>query len=377
MQKSVKYLTIATERYKDLLVLNNMFSIFFVFTLCIAVSMHSQAAPIEHLNEGLIIVTDQSSFTQKKAGKSAFQQVIVKLNGDPSVLENVEVKRAATNFEQYLVSSTFIQNGNKLIYQAEFNEQKIVGLLRAENLNVWGKRRPSGLFWLAIEDDVNKSKSLITQSSSSEYLDLVQQSAYDRGIELLMPIGDLTDSMNITALDVWGLYSSSIFNKSIRYGTNYVVGARVGIVFDDFSASEKLQLSYFITNGQTIETNEIVGDTVSGLITKFVNEYAAYLASVYSIGTSETGMIYSVTLHISDVNTLAKYRKVLDILTSLTVTQKVELKAQSKDVASFTLTSNVPVQRLKTILKLEQNLREPEYQRVDSAVVIDYEWRGN
>jgi len=377
MQKSAKYLTMASERYKDLLVLNKMFSIFFVFSLCFAVSMHSQAAPIEHLNEGQIIVTDQSSFTQKKAGKSAFQQVIVKLNGDPSVLENLEVKRAATNFEQYLVSSTFVQNGDKLIYQAEFNEQKIVSLLRAENLNVWGKRRPSGLFWLAIEDDVNKSKSLVTQSSSSQYLDLIQQSTYDRGIELLMPIGDLTDSMNLTALDVWSLYSSSIFNKSIRYGTNYVVGARVGIVFDDFSASEKLQLSYFITNGQTIETNEIVGDTVSGLITKFVNEYAAYLASVYSIGTSETGMIYSVTLHISNVNTLAKYRKVLDILTSLTVTQKVELKAQSKDVASFTLTSNVPVQRLKTILKLEQNLREPEYQRVDSAVVIDYEWRGN
>lgn len=336
-----------------------------------------QAAPIEHLNEGQIVVTDQSSFTQKKAGKSAFQQVIVKLSGDPSVLENLEVKRASTNFEQNLVSSTFVQTGTKLIYQADFNEQEIVGLLRAENLNVWGKRRPSGLLWLAIEDDVNKNKSLITQSSSSQYLDLIQQSAYDRGVKLLMPIGDLTDSMNISALDVWGLYSSSIFNKSIRYGTNYVVGARVGIVFDDLSASEKLQLSYFITNGQTIETNEIVGDTVSELITKFVNEYASYLASIYSIGTSDTGKIYPVTLNISNVNTLAKYRKVLDILTSLTVTQKVELKAQSIDVASFTLSSNVPVQRLKTILKLEQNLREPEYQRVNSAVFIDYEWRGN
>lgn len=340
-------------------------------------SQHAQAAPIEHLNEGQIVVTDQSSFTQKQAGKSAFQQVIVKLSGDPSVLENLEVKRASTNFEQFLVSSTFVQNGAKLIYQADFNEQEVVGLLRAENLNVWGNRRPSGLFWLAIEDDVNKNKSLITQSSSSPYLDLIQQSAYDRGVKLLMPIGDLTDSMNISALDVWGLYSSSIFNKSIRYGTNYVIGARVGIVFDDLSASEKLQLSYFITNGQTIETNEIVGDTVSELITTFVNEYASYLASIYSIGTSETGMIYPVTLNISNVNTLGKYRKVLDILTSLTVTQKVELKAQSKDVASFTLSSNVPVQRLKSILKLEQNLREPEYQRVNSAVFIDYEWRGN
>jgi|GEM_PF-1163191 len=377
MQKSLKYLTMVAERYKDLLVLNKLFAIFFVFILCSHGAARSWAASIEHINEGQILVTDQSSFTQKRAGKSAFQQVLVKLSGDPSVLENLEVKRSATNFEQYLVSSTFIQDGDKLIYQAEFNEQKIVDLLRSENLNVWGKRRPSGLLWLVIEDDASKRKSLITQSSSSQYLDLVQQSAYDRGIELLMPIGDLTDSMNVTALDVWGLYSSSIFNKSIRYGTNYVVGARVGIVFDDFSASEKLQLSYFITNGQTIETKEIVGDSITNLIARFVNEYASYLAGLYSIGASETGLIYPVTLNIASVDTLVKYRQVLDILTSLTVTQKVELKAQSKDIASFMLTSNVPAQRLKTILKLEQNLREPEYQRVDSALVIDYEWRGN
>jgi hypothetical protein len=376
MQKSAKYLTIGIERYKDLLVLKKLFSIF-MLTLCSVISMHALSAPIEHLNEGQIIVTDQSNFTQKKAGKRAFQQVVVKLSGDVAVLENLQVKRSATNFEQYLVASTFIQDGDKLLYQAEFNEQKIVDLLRTENLNVWGKRRPSGLLWLVIEDDVSKNKTLVTQSSSSKYLETIDQVTYDRGVELIMPIGDLTDSMNITALDVWGLFSSSIFNKSMRYGTNYVIGARVGIVFDDFSAGEKLQLSYFITNGQTIETNEIVGDNIATLIAQFVNEYATYLATLYSVETSETGQIYSVILNIANVDTLAKYRKVLEILSSLAVTQNVDLSAQSKDVASFTLASNVSVQRLKTILKLEQYLKEPEYQRPDSTIVIDYEWRGN
>jgi hypothetical protein len=376
MQKSAKYLTMGSERHKDLLVLKKLLSIF-MLTFCSVISMHVHSAPIEHLNEGQIIVTDQSNFTQKKAGKRAFQQVVVKLSGDVAVLENLQVKRSATNFEQYLVASTFIQDGDKLLYQAEFNEQKIVDLLRTENLNVWGKRRPSGLLWLVIEDDVSKKKTLVTQSSSSKYLETIDQVTYDRGVELIMPIGDLTDSMNITALDVWGLFSSSIFNKSMRYGTNYVIGARVGIVFDDFSAGEKLQLSYFITNGQTIETNEIVGDNIATLIAQFVNEYATYLATLYSVETSETGQIYSVILNIANVDTLAKYRKVLEILSSLAVTQNVDLSAQSKDVASFTLASNVSVQRLKTILKLEQYLKEPEYQRPDSTIVIDYEWRGN
>jgi hypothetical protein len=376
MQKSPKYLTIAVERSKDLLVLKKSFSIF-VLTLYSVISMHAFSAPIEHLNKGQIIVPDQSNFTQNKAGKRVFQQVVVKLSGDVAVLENLEIKRSATNFEQYLISSIFIQDGDKLLYQAEFNEQKIVDLLRSENLNVWGKRRPSGLLWLAIEDDVSKEKSLVTLSSSSQYLETIEQVAYDRGVALIMPIGDLTDSMNITALDVWGLFSSSIFNKSVRYGTNYVIGARVGSVFDDFSASEKLQLSYFITNGQTIKTNEIIGDDISTLIAQFVNEYATYLATLYSIESSETGQIYSVTLNIANVDTLVKYRSVLEILSSLAVTHNVDLRAQFKDVASFTLASNVPVQRLKTILKLEQYLKEPDYQRPDSSLVIDYEWRGN
>ncbi|MFT6328916.1 MAG: hypothetical protein ACJAYN_000843 [Bermanella sp.] len=375
MQKRSKYLTIASERFKDSLVLNKLLAII-VFTLCLVTSMRCHSTPIDHLNKGQIIVTDQSSFTQKIAGKRAFQQVVVKLSGDVAALENLQVKRSVTNFEQYLVASTFIQDGDKLLYQAEFNEQKVVNLLRSESLNVWGKRRPSGLFWLAIEDDVSKNKTLITQSSTSIYLDTIRQATYDRGVELLMPIGDLTDSMNITVLDVWGLFSSSIFNKSTRYGTNYVIGARVGVVFDDFSARETLQLSYFITNGQTIETNKIVGDDIAVLIAEFVNEYATYLANLYSIEASESGQIYSLSLNIANVNTLIKYRKVLEILSSLTVTQTVELSAQSKDVASFILASNVPLERLKTILKLEQNLREPEYQRLDSAVAIDYEWRG-
>jgi hypothetical protein len=375
MQKRPKYLTMATERYKDLLVLNKLLATI-VFTFCLIISMRCHSTPIDHLNKGQIIVTDQSNFTQKIAGKRAFQQVVIKLSGDVAALENLQVKRSVTNFEQFLVASTFIQDGDKLVYQAEFSEQKVVDLLRSQSLNVWGKRRPSGLFWLAIEDDVSKNKTLITQSSKSIYREVIQQAAYNKGVELLMPIGDLTDSMNITALDVWGLFSSSIFNKSTRYGTNYVIGARVGVVFDDFSARETLQLSYFITNGQTIETNKIVGDNIAVLIAEFVDEYATYLANLYSIEASESGQIYSLNLNIANVNTLTKYRTVLEILSSLTVTQTVELSAQSKDVASFILASNVPLDRLKIILKLEQNLREPEYQRLDSAVAIDYEWRG-
>lgn len=376
MQKRLKYLTIALIPYLDLCVLKRSL-LYIVVAFCLLIAARASAAGVEHLNTGQIVVTDQSTMSQKRAGKKAFQQVVVKLSGDPLSLENTQIKKAATNFEQYLVSSTFIQQDSKLIYQAEFNQDKIIVLLRAESLNVWGKRRPSGLFWLVIEDDVSKSKTLITQSNASALLELINQTAYQRGVDVVMPIGDLTDSINVTPLDVWGLFSASIYNKSARYNTNYVVGARVGIVFDDFTASEKLQLSYFITNGQTLYTAEITGDDINSLVATFVNEYASYLASLYSVDANDSGEIFKITLNVSNITSLLEYRKVLDILRSLTVTQNVELQTQTKDIATFVLTSNVPVDRLKTILQLEQKLREPEYQNTNNALAIDYQWRVN
>lgn len=339
-------------------------------------------APIDHLNVAQITVTDQSVYAQKRAGKKAFEQVIVKISGNRETLKNEKIKRSAASFEQYLVSSSYIQEDDQLIYKAEFNQQKVIDLLGSEGLNIWGARRPSALLWLVVEDDATKVKNLVTQQSGGSYSDIVQQAAYQRGVEIVMPIGDLIDSMNVSPLDVWGLFSSSIYNNSDRYKTNYVIGAKVGMVFNNDTASEKMQLSYFVTNGQNIKTSEILGDDIFTLLADFIDEYSSYLANLYAIDASETTELFTVKLSVSKIDSLIKYRNVLDILGSLTVTKNVELVAQSEDVTTFKLMSNVSPTRLKTILELEKNLYLPEYQRLDPSlesanVTIDYEWRGN
>ena len=52
------------------------------------------------------------------------------------------------------------------------------------------------------------------------------------------------------------------------------------------------------------------------------------------------------------------YRKVLNILRSLTITKDVSLVAQRQDVSEFQLSTNVPAERLSAILKLENTLYE-------------------
>jgi hypothetical protein len=280
------------------------------------------------------------------------------MSGESSSNENMTVRRAATNFEQYLISSAYRQEKDALIYRAEFNQDKVVDLLRSEGLRIWGKRRPSSLLWIAIEDDATKDKTLLTQTTESELKNLLNTAAFQRGIEVVFPLGDLSDSMNVSTNDVWGLYSSSIYNHSIRYGTNYVIGAKIGLGFDDYSASEKLILNYFVTDGQSIETAQVAGDSLAVLLGDFINRYADKLGLKYAVSADDTSETYDIVLKVSNVNSLLDYRKVLNILRSLTITKDVSLVAQRQDVSEFQLSTNVPAERLSAILKLENTLYE-------------------
>lgn len=342
-----------------------------LFTLPVS-KAHAQ---IDHLNVGEVVVSDQSIYSQKRAGKRAFEQVVTKMSGESTSNENITVRRAATNFEQYLISSSYRQEKEALIYRAEFNQDKIIGLLRSEGLRVWGKRRPSSLLWIAIEDDTTKDKTLLTQTTESDLKTLLNTAAFQRGIEVVFPLGDLSDSMNVSTNDVWGLYSSSIYNHSIRYGTNYVIGAKIGLGFDDYSASEKFILNYFVTDGQSIETAQVAGDSLPVLLGEFINRYADELGLKYAVSSDDTNETYDIVLKVSNVNSLLDYRTVLSILSSLTITKSVELVAQQNDVSEFHITTNVPALRLRSILKLENTIYEGD-PASDDEQSLTYIWRG-
>ena len=348
-----------------------IFIVFMLYHLCVSIA----TAKIEHLNEGKVAVDSQSLAAQKRAGKKAFTQVIVKMTGSQSAAQNLVMRRAATNYEEYLVSSSFELEDGVLYYLAQFSQDAVVELLRSENLPVWGLRRPTTLLWLAVEDDQTKDKELVTQVAGSDLSQIVTQTSYERGIEVLLPIGDLSDSINVSLNDVWGLYSSSIYNHSLRYGVNYVVGGKVRVGFDNFTASEKVIVDYFITDGKSIETGQVANIDVASAIDTFINKYADLLASSYTVDVNLDGPVQALTIKVANISSLKNYRMVLDILSSLTITESVELVSQKNDESIFTLHSRVDEKQLHSILSLENRLIVQEQTLGDDDSVL-YKLRG-
>lgn len=199
-----------------------MKNIIFVIALLVAISAH--ASNIDHVNIGRIAVDDQSLRSQQKAGKLALAQVFVKISGDPQVLKANEISRAVDNYEQFLVSSSFLQQAQSLMFEATFNQQKVEQLLMASGLNVWTSLRPSAVLWLAKQDEMSQ-KLLVSQNQSLEIGALVQQQGFVRGVEIVVPVGDLDDAMNVSIYDVWNQFVSRLVRQSARYNTDYVISA--------------------------------------------------------------------------------------------------------------------------------------------------------
>ncbi len=272
-----------------------MKKILFLFALIWSFGTH--ASNIEHVNIGRITVSDQSVRSQQLAGKQALAQVFVKISGNPLVLNTTEIARAVDNYEQFLVSSSFLQQKNDWIFEATFNQQKVEQLLMATGLNVWTSLRPSAVLWLAkeelgiqsaaIEDKASQTRGdkvvrtditdgqsntskttsithssqriLLSENQEIDLGNLVKNLAYQRGVDIIIPLGDLDDAVNISVYDVWNQFISRLLSHSSRYNTDYVISATMQPYSQDLEQAERN--IDIIKNERAIE-NKVLGDSL-------------------------------------------------------------------------------------------------------------------
>lgn len=219
-------------KLKERIVLNQLTRLFLFMTLLFSGASLVHARNIEHVNVGRVPVVGQSLNAQQEAGKEALAQVFIKLSGAPTVLDDPAIRRAVDNYEQFLIASSFLQKDDDLIFEATFNRQKVENLLMASGLNVWASLRPTGIVWLA-HKDLNKRKNVLYQNQVSvkkdvsALINIVELKAFARGIDLIIPIGDLQDTSSVSVYDVWNQFVSVLRANSVRYNADFLLSATI------------------------------------------------------------------------------------------------------------------------------------------------------
>jgi hypothetical protein len=324
-----------------------------------------QASIVSGLYEAKVMIPDQLQRSRKKAETEAFKKVLVKVTGSKSVLKNALIIEEINKASIYLLSYSYETDENSLFYSAKFDQQNVERLITQNGFPLWDRRRPDTIAWLAIQPMNESKRYLASESESSLITDSLFVAADDRGINISLPIVDLTDLQALSVNDVWAGFSATIKQASERYGTDYVLSARVYYlpVGDKTTVpqitpldSDSWVADWTFQNSNSIESGKLIAKTDVALSTQLIDLAADILATKYAINT-QNSLGNRAQLTLTNVDTLTRYNNIVDILGSLSVVSRVTLLTQQGSFATFELELLGDADDLANALSLDEKIK--------------------
>jgi hypothetical protein len=336
----------------------------------------AQAAVVSGLYNASVKIQDQSSTQQQQAAKKALAEVLVKVSGNRQLLQDDVIKRYLNRADDLLLSYQFERKDAGLFYNAEFDINKVEGIIRSTGFPLWGKHRPQTLIWLALEDKNTRVRTLISDNATDSFVDIAKQTAKKRGIEINFPILDLADVQQVSVYDVWSSYSQSLVLASERYAPEYVMSARMYYRHQELADQQQQSLNapmplepvvaniwvieWMLTRQGAFESGEITALIAETAVQNMVETLADALANKYSISGLQDNSADNISLvKIANVHSLTAYVEVLTFLRDLSMVVDVTLIEQQGDTATFKLQLFGARENLDEAFKLDSRLRFP------------------
>lgn len=374
------------------------------------------AAKIETINVGRVAVNDQSLATQTTAGRAALRQVFIKMSGSIESVEHPTIRRAISNYEQYLVSSAYLMLDGQLWLEARFNQERVVNLLQATNLPVWANLRPSASIWLAKETPDNEI-NWIHQNNADDFSQLLTQAAFERGVSVILPLGDLEDTKSVSAFDVWTQNLNKLSEQSLRYNTDFVISASLKPITDEAretylqkrtfkeqqsaldkvlnttgmsnknanasnvqelgmqserilvpKETDQVQLDWIISNGRNIQVGKVFLEDQSKVATTLIDLYANQLSAQYAVGgaDSEQRVQTSKLLILHNLNSLSDFHNAQRLISAIPQVSAFNLQRIDGSKAVFSLSLSGQSNEFISLLSLDPRI-SASYDAKDTA----------
>jgi hypothetical protein len=161
------------------------------------------------------------SKNEKRGGLiRAFNQVVVRLTGNPDAPQNAVVRRAASGVEALVQKSAFRQEEDtvngvpvyKTILGVAFDPAAVDNVIGAAGLRFWTSARPKPILWLAIDD--GRGPRLVTGQQPNVVKPLAAR-GLERGMRYLLPAGNAVEVAAVPA--IWRLDAAALQPLTARY----------------------------------------------------------------------------------------------------------------------------------------------------------------
>lgn len=183
-----------------------------------------------NLFEAEIAVTPETEQSQQIG--QALDAVLIKLTGRRDSPSDPRLANLRADPQAHMLSFSYqeqlIPDGRfgerQIVLSAQFNQRPILEVLQNQDVDVWSLERPEVLLWLAIEDEQRQRDMLAGDDRQHRFL--LEQTAKQRGLPLVLPVQDQTDYSLVDADTIWGGFYENAAQASERYATDrFVIAA--------------------------------------------------------------------------------------------------------------------------------------------------------
>jgi hypothetical protein len=315
----------------------------------------SLALEVNDLYQANVVVDTQDRIQREQAIKEALQGVFLKVGGKKSVLSHEVLKKAQQIASRYVSQYRYQRIDSQLSLIVSFNEEKVNQLFKEANLPLWGSLRPQVLLWLIDEQGVNRS--IVGSSADSIIPSSVNEFSTQRGLPIVMPLMDLTDSTQVVLSDFWGYFPEQIQQASLRYFADIIVVMRVSDsslvdvnentvqsnALDDVSCGLLCEqqelvipkvLDWRVFTQGTLYTKKYQGVDKISLIDQGLSDITELIYHSYALlASAESDFV----IEVNNVTSLTSDTQLFDFLKALSAVNAVTLISAQGDVRQFKL----------------------------------------
>ncbi|WP_231731555.1 DUF2066 domain-containing protein [Colwellia sp. TT2012] len=355
--------------------------IFLIFTLF---STNLLALEVDDLYQANVVVDSQAKEQREQAIKQALQGVFLKVGGKKSVLTHQVLQQAQKRASRYVSQYRYQRKGAELSLVVSFNEDKVNQLFKDAKLARWGSLRPQVLLWLI--DEQGASRTMVASDADSIIPASVHDFSIQRGLPIIMPLMDLTDSEHVVVSDFWGYFPEQIQQASLRYFADTIVVMRVsdsslvnkediakaasavdniacGLLCQPAEVDRPKVLDWRVYTQGTLYTQTYQGVNKVSLINQGLSDITELIYQSYALLTSAEN---NFVIEVNNVTSLKHDTQLFTFLADLSAVKNVTLIRAQGNVRRFKLDLLGSKASFLASLKLNNKLTQQIDTQLDS-----------
>lgn len=154
--------------------------------------------------------------------QQAFKDMLIRLSGTEKIISHVAVVKALAEVDNYVKQFSFhIDAKQERVFKVRFDDFLCRELLKNAGQPLLGAKRPPVVLWLAMQqDNVTQWVGGDIQNDLSHQLAML---AEKRGLTLVYPLLDLTDTALVSEQQVWNEDLTALQAASKRYNADHIL----------------------------------------------------------------------------------------------------------------------------------------------------------